>query len=212
MASILKPMFMIGSLILACAGITMPAEAQVPGSYLNSCRNITYKHLGTPKARIVADCQRRDGSWKPTKLDIADCRGDIANDNGNLVCIRGGGGGFGPLPRGSWKMSCRDGRMVDGMLIANCQKRNGKWTLSSIRIDKCRGDIANDNGRLVCDRGREWQLPPGSWKMSCRDATVVGNRLYADCRRMNGKWRETEIRLDRCRGPIANMDGRLVCE
>ena len=64
-----------------------PARAQgVPeGSYLETCRNVEM-HGDT----LVADCQRRDGRWDRSGLDMDRCRGgDIANLDGQLACHRG---------------------------------------------------------------------------------------------------------------------------
>lgn len=213
MASFLKSFLVIGSLIAGSIGLTLPAEAKAPsGSYQETCRNIHYRNLGTPKARLNADCQRRDGSWNPSKLDVSKCRGDIGNDNGKLVCASGGGGSKAKLPRGSWSDSCRNARMVGDRLIADCKRRDGGWTTSAIRADKCRKNVANDNGRLVCDDDRVRPLPRGSWQETCRKGEIRGDRLVAECRRMNGKWRDTDIRYERCRRDIRNIDGRLQCD
>ncbi|WP_437591757.1 CVNH domain-containing protein [Sorangium sp. So ce1000] len=58
-------------------------------------------------------------------------------------------------PRGSYSRTCRDIRTVRGTLFARCEDRSGNW--HPTRLDafkRCRGDIANDNGRLRCARGR----------------------------------------------------------
>jgi hypothetical protein len=70
----------------------------------------------------------------------------------------------------------------------------------------------NDNGYLACRRQAETvRLPPGSYRESCRDFSVENGRLGARCRRKNGDWRDTAIDLSRCKKPILNDDGRLVC-
>lgn len=54
---------------------------------------------------------------------------------------------------------------------------------------------------------------PGSWGMSCRDGSVQGDMLRAECRTVDGRWRTSQLDLDACRGgTVANADGYLVCE
>jgi hypothetical protein len=57
---------------------------QPPGSYQETCRRIQVE-----RGDLEADCRTRSGSWRHSELDKArECRGDIANDNGRLVCAR----------------------------------------------------------------------------------------------------------------------------
>jgi hypothetical protein len=72
-------------------------------------------------------------------------------------------------------------------------------------------NIINDNGWLVCRRQEVARLPAGSYRESCRDFSIEKGRLEPRCRRRNGEWRDTDIDLSRCKGPIRNDDGRLVC-
>jgi hypothetical protein len=67
--------------------VATPALAQgVPGgSYLQSCSNA--RMFGD---RLVAECQRTDGSWDRTALrDVGRCVGGVANMNGQLTCNYG---------------------------------------------------------------------------------------------------------------------------
>lgn len=75
-----------GAAMLLSLG-AIPAQAQAPGgSYLQSCTNI--RAFGD---RVIADCRRADGGWDRTALrDLNSCVGDIANQNGRLICARGG--------------------------------------------------------------------------------------------------------------------------
>jgi hypothetical protein len=65
--------------------LVAPASAAPAGSYQQSCRNIE-QHYGRG---LSAECRTRDGSWNETRLDSGDCSGDIANNNGRLVCNDG---------------------------------------------------------------------------------------------------------------------------
>ena len=56
------------------------------------------------------------------------------------------------------------------------------------------------------------QTPGGSYLQSCTNVHIFGDRVIADCRRMDGSWDRTALRdVDRCVGGIANMNGRLTC-
>jgi poly(3-hydroxybutyrate) depolymerase len=59
----------------------------------------------------------------------------------------------------------------------------------------------------------EADLPGGSWSQTCRNAARSGETVTAECQAKNGKWREARLALKNCAdGPLANDDGRLVCE
>ena len=66
----------------------------------------------------------------------------------------GSWGGQGWLPQGSYQQSCRSasvrGTGRNATLTASCHDARGRWNYSSIRIQDCRDDISNNNGRLVC--------------------------------------------------------------
>jgi hypothetical protein len=70
-----------GAALLALS-LATPASAAPAGSYQQTCRNIE-QHYGRA---LTAECRARDGSWVETRLDSSDCSGDIANNNGRLVC------------------------------------------------------------------------------------------------------------------------------
>jgi len=79
-----KHALLAGAALLVLAMTTPAGAREVPnGSYLQSCRNIEI-HGDT----LVADCLRVDGRWSRSGLDVGRCRGDIANNNGELVCPR----------------------------------------------------------------------------------------------------------------------------
>ncbi len=76
--------------------------------------------------------------------------------------------------------------------------------------DRHDGDHDRDDRDHRYDRDR---VPEGSYRETCRDVRVEGDRLYANCRRRNDSdWRSTSLKhFDRCRGEIANVNGRLEC-
>ncbi len=114
------------------------------------------------------------------------------------------------LPGGSWQRTCTDARMHGDRLSASCRTRDGRLRHSALVVDRCRGEISNQDGRLSCDQRRP-RLPGGSWQRSCTDARMNGETLFAVCRTRNGQMMRTQINLRGCRGDLANLNGRLTC-
>ena len=55
-------------------------------------------------------------------------------------------------PYGGYTQTCQNIRTSGTTLLANCQKRNGKWKQSSLHnFNQC-SQIENNNGKLVCNR------------------------------------------------------------
>ena len=55
-------------------------------------------------------------------------------------------------------------------------------------------------------------VPGGSYLESCTNVQIFGDRVVADCRRVDGGWDRAVLRdVDRCVGGVANMNGRLIC-
>jgi hypothetical protein len=187
------------------------------GSYLLTCRDIK-RH----NDRLDAECETGGGHWRHTSLDDIDrCAGPIVNDDGHLACSRGGS-----LPRGSYVETCRHIYLRGGTLRAACQDRDGRWVWTSLDgWDNCREGIVNIDGQLRCvvgrdddrdrDRDRDRyrdRLPPGSYRQTCRNITMRGSTLRAECDTGQGRWVWTELPdVDRCRGEIQNIDGQLRC-
>ena len=56
------------------------------------------------------------------------------------------------------------------------------------------------------------QAPGGSYVGSCNNIQAFGDRIVADCRRMDGGWNRTALHdVDSCIGDIGNMNGQLTC-
>jgi hypothetical protein len=128
---------------LECAG---GAEATAPalpaGSYTDSCENVQMK--GTT---LHAVCKNQDGREMPTSLKDANrCTDGVANVNGILNCAVSG-----VLPPGSYIATCKDIQLLETTLYATCQEGKGGWRNTGLRdVQKCNGDIANQNGKLRC--------------------------------------------------------------
>lgn len=88
-----------------------PAAAIPPGTYQQSCKDIKLKDPDGDSARIKASCRDSSGKWRKTAFEIDRCWGDLANIDGELVCVadqrHGGAPGFPaqlpPLPMGKPK-------------------------------------------------------------------------------------------------------------
>jgi len=113
------------------------------------------------------------------------------------------------LPHGSYKKTCRGYYVEGNRLEAQCETRKGNWRNTSINFKNCKGDIWNDNGELQCTHYSD--LPKGSYKETCRDYYVEGNKLKAQCKTRKGNWRNTSISYKNCKGDIWNDNGELQC-
>ncbi|HEY3908807.1 MAG TPA: CVNH domain-containing protein [Stellaceae bacterium] len=71
---------------VALAGLSLPAHAQAPppGTYQQSCGGIRMQG-----STLIAICQDMNGRGVQTALNIANCSGDIGNNNGQLQCNGG---------------------------------------------------------------------------------------------------------------------------
>ena len=199
-------------------------QAGVPsGSYTQSCQDI-HTHGDDLEAR----CQTSDGNWHKTKLDdYQKCRGDVANENGNLRCAAAGyaggyqGGYTGTAVGLPYTQSCKDIKTHGDDLDARCKTRNGDWHNTSLDdYIKCHGQIVNDDGNLRCVVGAPGApvgvysggAPGGSYTQSCQEIRAHGDDLEARCQTNGGDWRGAKLDdYQKCRSDIINDDGHLRC-
>lgn len=127
---------------LQCARGEHGAPSQPPGSYTETCKDITMK--GTT---LHAVCKSLDGRERPTSLKEANrCSEGVANINGILNCVVSG-----VLPPGSYIASCQDVRMQGTTLYASCKNGKDRFVSAQLRdAHKCTGDIENHEGKLRC--------------------------------------------------------------
>jgi hypothetical protein len=107
-------------------------DSRVPqGSYLRTCR---YPRMDGSTLR--AECQDRNGNWSRSSLEISNCRRDISNDDGELICGDADDRWPPPpplppqgqvLPPGSYQQSCRYMEFERGTLSGECRTRSGGW-------------------------------------------------------------------------------------
>jgi hypothetical protein len=115
------------------------------GTYTESCRGM---YVDRDRQHLEAECQRRDGRWHATRIDLRECDRGIVNNDGWLQCqlqqqtVR--------LPAGSYRESCRDFSVEKNRLGARCRRKNGSWQDTAIDLSRCKASIRNDDGRLVC--------------------------------------------------------------
>jgi hypothetical protein len=58
-------------------------------------------------------------------------------------------------PQGSYRTSCTDVRVEDRTLMAICRIADGREQRTSLTdVNRCVGDIGNDNGALTCSHGQ----------------------------------------------------------
>ena len=154
------------ALLLAFATIWLPTRgmaqwsagaAAPPGSYLNSCMNISYN-----QGRITAWCDIGKGQHKGlppfgqdetyynkyASIVTKNCSksADISNYYGDLVCTS-----ILPTdvaPGGSYLQSCANPHVLDGELIVRCDDHvNLKLQLGQCDVSK---PVANIQGQLIC--------------------------------------------------------------
>ena len=178
MPKVLMPLF--GALV-AVIVVATTASAQVPpGGYLQTCRDVRFDGFN-----LSALCQGAGGQLFPTRLAGAgNCRGDIANLNGQLVCVGRGGGQRpqygGPPPYGYPR------RDYDERPYGRPYDRDG-------------------------DYGGGFALPGGSWRLTCANPLMRGPVLFAQCERGDGAMLPAQADARACRR-FANINGQLMCE
>jgi len=175
-----------------------------PGSYKDSCKDIQVMTGNL----LWAMCEKANGEYQKSTLQFTRCEGDISNNNGKLSCKQKAGK---QPPKGSYQNSCKNIRVDGKQLKAKCEKKNGNWNSTSINYKKCSGDISNSNGELSCNGGGGGKIPKGSYRDSCKNSYVEGNRLYSNCKKNNGGWNKSSINYKNCNKDIKNDNGKLTC-
>lgn len=124
-------------------------------------------------------------------------------------------------PAGSYLRSCRNMEVHHGRdLSAQCEtRRPGDFHATRLAdFPTCRGDIANRDGTLWCERRGAPPKPdsnPGlPFRDSCTSIKLKDGIVSAFCRANNGRWHAAILNLATCRpgGEIRNRDGALVCD
>ena len=116
-------------------------------------------------------------------------------------------------PSGTYHASCRDMQMQGNILKAMCRNGDGEYRWTFFNVSACpNGPIGNSRGTLFCEEPKEAGLPGGSWQLSCRNGTITGTTLDAQCS-YGGLWRDASYDLRSCPGrALGNDHGSLTCE
>lgn len=138
-------------------GATLEARCQSRDGYWNqtSLQNFNQCTGGieNDNGRLVCNKGNRHGYQPGDRRDNGQDYRNPQGDRGNNE------EGYRPddqqngAPYGGYTQTCQDIRTSGNTLLANCQKRNGKWKQSSLRnFNQCSSGIENNNGKLVCGR------------------------------------------------------------
>lgn len=163
----MRILLMTAATMMAAATVpALPAQAAPGGSYMQSCNQVRDDGRG----QMSAQCRGVGGRYHFTTLDYRGCRGDIGNNDGQLICNGGrpgngpgngwgggdrpgpGWGGGDRLPGGTWQRTCRNADMRGPIVSAQCQGVGGRWYNTRIDARACRANrLANRDGRLDCE-------------------------------------------------------------
>ena len=97
----------------------------------------------------------------------------------------------------TFQLSCSDVNVVGSTLSAKCRRLDGSYNKTFIMIPS----LENIDGQLRFSGAGE----SSSYQNSCADAGIVGNRLFARCRRIDGGYNRATILVP----GIENADGAL---
>jgi hypothetical protein len=121
------------------------------GSWSASCRN------GRMNGdTLIASCNTGRG-FRQASYSMRNCPGwALGNNNGNLFCESGGGGGNwnrpGHFPGGSWQNSCGNARLQGHIFSAQCSTGSG-YRATTFDLRACPSRLlGNRNGFLFCER------------------------------------------------------------
>src|SRR4051794_16366514 len=95
----------------------------------------------------------------------------------------------------TFQQSCSRIGVAGSTVSADCRRINGAYTRTSIRL----AGIENINGQL------RHTGAPTSYQQTCTDIGIEGDVLFATCRRIDGGYQQSSLRLLR----IENIDGQL---
>lgn len=135
-------------------------------------------------------------------------------------CVVPAGASAQAMPPGSYQATCIKATVQNllgrpgEVLVARCQTRKGAYVDASLVLP-CRGDIQNRNGKLACKPGpNPFVPPPGSYARLCKNASMAGPILRAECRTaLRILYVPTSINVLDCRGRdiAVGPEGRLFC-
>ena len=180
---------------------------------------------------LKANCWRSDGARVFVAANVQACGGVVSYDvqQSRFYCGYREGMGYGtglveyvpvdPLPPGQWRERCKDAIISGDMLKAACERSDGSYRATEIRIGTCAGRTVNyslRDGRFDCggyiQASSNGHFPGGGWKESCSNASMRGWVLRAQCSTKGGQIQSTEIDTSFCPSGVYNDNGRLRCQ
>lgn len=145
-----------------------------PGSYLRSCRSIELRGEGRD-AVLIADCRDTRDRWRTSTLRIGDCRDDISNRDGALVC--GGDRPYGASGYGGQDYDRQGYGGQDTAVRGYDRQGAGSVTLFSGPNFQGQGfSTAREYSNLPRqdnDRALSLRIDRGAWEV-CADANFAG--------------------------------------
>lgn len=222
------------SLLVAASAEAAPIP---DGSYRASCKNMR------ATANVLrANCETRRGGHVETRLNgYRSCRGDIANDNGRLICrepdltlyehsrYRGRAlfidndlatmaRSFDDrtssirVRRGDWHV-CADSNYGGRCVTVSADVPDLARLGLNDRISSVRRAVQPPKSEKRDEGERDDAVPPpdGTYLKTCRNVRAADARLFAECKDRGGKWRSTDLDFSDCPGEIRNDNGRLSC-
>lgn len=135
-----------GGMVLSFFVAGAMAEEIPAGSYIETCRNI----IVDGDLSLTAECQDSGGAWESSTIDRPFyCTGGIDNISGQLRCAERERTDL-DLPLGSYLYSCRDAKIYQNQLEADCQDSTGAYIgITSVQGPFPPGvDVANCDGQL----------------------------------------------------------------
>jgi hypothetical protein len=118
------------------------------------------------------------------------------------------------LPQGSYLRSCNGARVQGDTLVARCRTADGYEQRSSLAaVNRCVGDIGNNNGQLQCNYGgpRAQGVPAPGYGERRVDERGYGSDRGERCGGLRRQGEELRARLDREWNPLerARTEGQL---
>lgn len=138
-----------------------------PGSYQDSCRSVAVRG-----DNLTASCRDNRGRWNYSSIRFRDCRRDIGNDNGRLVCDYGGGGGGYYPPGGGGRPPWGGGGGRSGISLFSAPDFGGQQYVADREVTNLPKQY-NDRAMSVRIEGR------GSWQI-CSDSDFRGRCQIVD--------------------------------
>jgi hypothetical protein len=116
------------------------------------------------------------------------------------------------VPQGSYMRSCEGAHIEGDTLVARCRRVDGGEQRSALAgVNRCVGDIGNNNGQLQCSYGGPGRAPAPGFGGPGREGEQGAGPDRGPCQGVHREAEELRGRLEREFNPIerARIEGRL---